>query len=151
MQERSGAIPPKVNYQGYYSPKVVLETGDAKMRSISYATLALASLFVAAPLAGAYASMSDDHVSLTQPPAASAPHEKVILNQLNSVMDGITADRAGGQLTAAQASSMEADAHNIRKETIAASAHGQMSNASYDQLLSKLGQLSEQVNPRKVD
>jgi hypothetical protein len=124
------------------------------MRSFSYATFALTSLLVAAPLAGAHASKSDDHAP--QPPlptAASAPHEQVILGQLDSIMDGIVADRDSGKLTASQASTLSADARDIRKTTMIAAAenHGQVPTAQYDQLLKRIEAISEQVNPVKVD
>ncbi|KRA00307.1 hypothetical protein ASD64_01665 [Mesorhizobium sp. Root157] len=122
------------------------------MRSL-YATFTLASLLAAAPLAGAYASMSDDGYTPPAPLAASVSHEQVILGQLNSVTDGIVADRDSGKLTVSQANSLTADARSIRKATMTAAAenHGQIPTAQYDQLLQRIAAISDQVNPVKMD
>lgn len=121
------------------------------MRSISHATLALAALLVATPLASAYASTSSDGYTPPTPMTTSAPHAQVILGQLDSLVNGITADRDNGKLTPAEATRLQADAHDIRKATLAAAEHGQMTTARYDQLLKQVGQLSDQVNPVKMD
>lgn len=117
------------------------------MRHISRATFALASLLAIAPLTGAQASSGDTGYTPPPPPAALAPPEQVILGQLSSVMDGIAAGRSSGTLAPAEAGRLQADANDIRATTLASADRGQMSNDVYKDLLKRVGQLSEEVNP----
>lgn len=118
------------------------------MRSFSYSTLALTAALVAAPLAGAFASADDPSPIPPQIMAQAAP-AKVVLDQLNSVGDGIDAALADNAISPHQASTLRADARDIRRETmtLAASDHGRIPAAQYHRLLDRLDAISNQVSP----
>ena len=116
------------------------------MRSFSFSTLALAATLAATPLAGAFAS-ADDAAPMALPHPATVSHQKVILDQLSSVSDGISADLRDRSITPAEARTLRADARDIRKETMAVAAadHGRIPAGQYDQLLQRVEHLSGKV------
>ncbi len=116
------------------------------MRPISLSSLALAAMFVAAPLTGAFAAAEDAGLLPNQIASQAAP-SKVVLDQLSSLGDGINSALTVNAITSQQAGNLRSQIADIRSEalTLSRSAGGHIPQGEYRQLLGKIHNVSSQI------